>query len=274
MGQSSSSSLTSPASSCPPCSSCPSCPSCPSSSSPAPLEEASQQTPSKKASPAVVESPISPTTNTNTNPSSSAPPSQSPQSMQSTFSEFERNILNYTNKARQRNGLPPLVWDKALAEKAKRWGEYLKQNEQCQIRHPTNTLEERNTYVPNGTGQNLYVGHGFPTNPADAFSAVRNWYDECKDYVPPSEGQDIPNNFADPNKPVGHFTQLLWKNTNRMGCAYIDCPKDIKHNNTIVNTKGAIIACNYDKGNVGGQFNENVPGQAFCQVPNEWIKIK
>jgi hypothetical protein len=216
-------------------------------------------------------------------PSSSAPPSTLTQENQENPAEdpdniyfsdyteapdndlgsFENTILNYHNALRQANGLQPLRWGKAEAQKAADWATYLKTNEQCVIRHPINTSEERDKYIPNFMGQNLYAGFGYPDNPASAKSAISSWFSECSDYKPPSEGEDIPTNF----EKVGHFTQLLWKDATIVGCAEIQCPKEMRdNNNVLVQTKGAIIACNYDKGNVGGQFNNMVPNPPKCDA--------
>jgi len=42
-------------------------------------------------------------------------------------------------------------------------------------------------------------------------SGVKAWTDEVKDYNPKSP---VPS----------HFTQVVWKNTKQLGCAFIDCP--------------------------------------------------
>lgn len=166
------------------------------------------------------------------------------------LSSFENDILNAHNKTRQNAGLPKLSWDVNQAKKAKQWNEYLKQNENCTIRHPLNSEKEKQKYLPNNMGQNLYVGHGYPDKPTQPeLKSVESWYNECKDYsIQP--GQEIPSNFSD----VGHFTQLQWKDTKKVGCDIIDCPKEIQG----FPAQGSIVTCNYDKGNIGSQFQDQV----------------
>lgn len=186
----------------------------------------------------------------------------------SDLSEFENNILNFHNQARQENGLPPLKWDKKLTQYAKDWGEFLKENENCSIRHPINSQQEKNKYIPNNIGQNLYVAHGYPEDPSSALDAVKKWYDECNIYNPPKKGQSIPDRFME----VGHFTQLMWKDAQKVGCARTDCPKKLRDNNgNFVEGKGSIITCNYDKGNIGTQFNIQVPWPVKCNPNNDWV---
>jgi hypothetical protein len=179
------------------------------------------------------------------------------------LSTFESNILKLHNDAREKAGLQPLQYDKALAQKAQDWAEFLKSQEQCTLRHPINTQEEIDMYIPGNMGQNLYVGHGYPVSPANAEAAVTGWYNECKDYSPPAPTEQIPKNFD----AVGHFTQLMWKDSKKLGCAIVDCPKQMTDsNNNVVEAKGNIIACNYDKGNIGGQFGTMVPYPVGCPL--------
>lgn len=174
---------------------------------------------------------------------------------QQDLSDFEKNIFKYTNLARRSAGLKELVHDKKLQQLAKDWNQFLKDNEACTIRHPISTDTEKNKYLPNNYGQNLYSSFGYPTNPkGSAKDAVSAWYSECLDYKKPNPGQEIPDNF----KKIGHFTQLMWEDASKMGCDQMDCPKSMSVGGKMVNALGKIITCNYDKGNVGGQFQSKV----------------
>lgn len=67
---------------------------------------------------------------------------------------------------------------------------------------------------------------------------VKMWYDEIKDY-----------NFSKPgfSMKTGHFTQLVWKNSVRLGCGYY------------TSKKGTYLSCGYGPhGNVMGAFEKNV----------------
>jgi hypothetical protein len=85
-------------------------------------------------------------------------------------------------------------------------------------------------------GENLAAGYPSATD------AVVAWYDEIKDY-----------DFGNPgfSEECGHVTQLLWKESSKLGCAYVSC-------NT-KNTPGNYLVCEYDApGNVIGHFDSNV----------------
>lgn len=158
---------------------------------------------------------------------------------------FKDKILNLHNQSRKDAGIPSLEWDDALTKYAKEWNQYLKNNNECEIRHPTHSLQEKNKYIPNNIGQNLYSGFGYDEG-THSNRAISAWYNECEIYKPPEGTEEIPPNF----KKIGHFTQMQWKDASKVGCDKIECTKR--------NTPGVIITCNYDKGNIGGQFNNQV----------------
>lgn len=197
---------------------------------------------------------------------------------------FEKKILDYHNKARTENGLEPLVWDKALQQKAADWNLHMQQENQgvaiCRdMRHPGTGQNaepgEVGTYLPSGNGQNLYQANAlrFENNqwvPYDSSSpeeAVRKWYDECNMWKMPPEGQDVPDRFME----IGHLTQLLWKDARRVGCSSIQCRDVNLVQGKPMESKGKIINCHYDKGNVAGEFREQVPNNIKCELKNAWV---
>lgn len=186
-------------------------------------------------------------------------------------SSFENKILEEHNKARNRNGLNSLVWDKALEQKALDWGKFLVQTEnkgKCTpLRHPGTdggSLEELNTYLPNNWGQNLYQASGItiqedgsivPSDPSSPENATKGWYAECAKYKKPSKDRNIPDDFMS----SGHYTQLMWKDATKLGCARIPCEDTVIDSKNKYKSKGSMIVCDYDKGNIGGEFADQVP---------------
>lgn len=187
-------------------------------------------------------------------------------------------MLNYHNKIRTANGLNPLVWDHHLATKAEEWGQYLKENERCRIRHPTNSKSEQDKYLPDRMGQNLYMGFRAPTNPDEnwAKNAASGWFDECQFYdTKLMDSNGIPKNFTSPpEKQVGHFTQMMWKPTKKVGCAHIEFDQDCDKTayGRVGEGTGKIIVCNYDVGNVSGQFEENVVYDKKLCPSDKWLE--
>lgn len=184
----------------------------------------------------------------------------------STPPEPTNELVGAHNLVREHAGLDPLSYDPTLAGFAKRWGEYLRDQEGCTIRHPTKTQEELTKYLPNNMGQNLYVGHGWPEDPTTPEGVVRAWYDECEIYDPKKITPDgVPHNFKD----VGHFTQVMWKSATKVGCAEVDCPKTLTTpQGEQVNAKGTLVVCNYDSGNVSGEFDKQV---VYTQCPSDLL---
>ncbi|XP_075948540.1 uncharacterized protein LOC142950816 [Anarhichas minor] len=62
------------------------------------------------------------------------------------------------------------------------------------------------------TGENLYAG----TGPLDLREALEKWFLEHLDY-------DFQNNSCDEDQMCGHYTQMVWADTHRVGCAFHLC---------------------------------------------------
>jgi uncharacterized protein YkwD len=131
-------------------------------------------------------------------------------------------LLGFTeehNKHRRLKKLPDLVWDEDIAAYAQQWANNLKNNG-CKMQHRTNRKY----------GENLAWAGGQVLKPA---SVVQMWADEEKDY-------DYSRNSC--SAVCGHYTQVVWKNSKKVGCGYATCGKS------------EIWVCNYDPpGNYVGQ---------------------
>lgn len=79
-------------------------------------------------------------------------------------------------------------------------------------------------------------------NFADPTLAIDAWANEEKKYDYQS---------AQFSEATGHFTQLVWEGTTKVGCGAVKCNTD--------SAKGWFFVCEYDPpGNVVGAFRENV----------------
>jgi pathogenesis-related protein 1 len=174
------------------------------------------------------------------------------------LTEKEKSIyLNLHNDFRTKNNAVKLEWDDRLADSAQAWADKL-YDEDCAIHHPENK-EDDEEYLQNGLdGQNLsqFVYEGRKRKNLQVGSipeAIKLWTDECK--------------LFDPKNPtkhgVGHFTQLIWKDTTKLGCAHRQLERRGK--------KASIYVCHYNKsGNWltsdGGytHYNKNVEKLPVC----------
>ncbi|XP_021911913.1 pathogenesis-related protein 1-like [Carica papaya] len=130
-----------------------------------------------------------------------------------------QDFLNAHNAARARDGVGPMRWDNKVAAFAQNYVNQLKST--CRLVHSSGPY-----------GENL--AWGSPDLAGTA--AVKMWVDEKPFY-------DYNSNTCAPGKVCGHYTQVVWRNSVRLGCARARC-----------NNGGTIISCNYDPpGNFNGQ---------------------
>ncbi|MDH5608729.1 MAG: CAP domain-containing protein [Cyclobacteriaceae bacterium] len=110
-------------------------------------------------------------------------------------------LLERHNFWRKEVGVPPLEWSDELANSANKWAVSLK-NDNCGFYH------SKTEY-----GENLWSGTSgaFPVS-----EVVDSWADEQKDY-------NYEKNKCKTGKMCGHYTQVVWKNTQKVGCAKVNC---------------------------------------------------
>lgn len=109
-------------------------------------------------------------------------------------------LLSRHNAYRQELGIPPLQWSDTLAQSAQQWADHLAQ---------TNSFQHSQT---GGYGENLWMGT------AGAYSQqemVDSWASEKKDFIYGT----FPNTTT--GGVVGHYTQIVWRNTTEVGCALV-----------------------------------------------------
>lgn len=114
-------------------------------------------------------------------------------------------MLNGHNEARRASGMPPLAWDEALARDAAIYAQRLAR---------TNRFEhDRQAGRNPRQGENLFMGTRGAYSYADM---IRLLVDERRHFRP-GRFPDISRtgNWSD----VGHYTQIIWPTSQRVGCA-------------------------------------------------------
>ena len=122
-----------------------------------------------------------------------------------TKSGFDQRILAIHNDERLSLGVPPLRWSPELAASARDWANHLGRTGQFKhsLDEPGQTPE----------GENLWAGTKGHYSVEDM---VGLWVAEKSDY---KKGV-FPNNSRSGNlDAVGHYTQLIWRDTRAVGCA-------------------------------------------------------
>lgn len=134
---------------------------------------------------------------------------------------IKASILNEHNKERQLLHIPDLIWSYELAEYASEWA--------LQLAEEDNGIHHRDF---DAYGENI---SWFSAAPDTYAEGVTLWNDEKKYF----KYKAIGNDWAK----TGHYTQVIWKNTQRVGCG------------GAFGASGAFFfVCNYDPpGNYLGQ---------------------
>ena len=145
-------------------------------------------------------------------------------------------------------------WDANLATVAQSWAA------QCNFSHNPNRSSAYAALSNNSgqVGENIYVTTASRASAlAGANSATGLWAAEVSDYT-------YASNSCAPGKVCGHYTQLVWANTRRVGCAVQLCP-------TVTGlpsfTNAQLVVCDYNPaGNFIGQ-TPYVTGTSGSQCP-------
>ncbi|KAK5964301.1 Ancylostoma secreted protein 2 [Trichostrongylus colubriformis] len=87
--------------------------------------------------------------------------------------------------------------------------------QQCKWGHSSDTDRK-------GLGENLWmVSRSGYNKTAAIISAVASWFSELKNKGVPTANKLTMDVF---NRGVGHYTQLVWQRSDRIGCGIQDCP--------------------------------------------------
>ncbi|KAI0735246.1 CAP domain-containing protein [Earliella scabrosa] len=133
--------------------------------------------------------------------------------------------LQAHNSVRSQHGAAALSWSDDLAAKAQEWAN------NCVFQHSGGKLGKFGENLAAGTGSSYGI-----------IPAVKSWTDEVVDYNPS-------------NPQASHFTQVVWKGTQQVGCAVQSC------NGIFAASFGPAkyFVCEYfPQGNIIGAFGENV----------------
>ncbi len=123
-------------------------------------------------------------------------------------------VLHSHNKVRAKHRLQPLKWSDKLAKYSQEWADKLGSGSRCTMRH-------RSGEPP--YGENLYWSSAVVWNDGKRVpnrvtikDVVKVWTDEERWY-------NYQSNRCQPGKKCGHYTQVVWKDTTKVGCAMTMC---------------------------------------------------
>jgi hypothetical protein len=143
----------------------------------------------------------------------------------------KQDILDCQNAFRCMHGVPDFTWDDRIAANAQAWAD------KGQYGHSPGTYRNLNG---ESLGENL--AWGYPTR--TACSSAQGWYSEIDKTSP----RGIVNQFG---MDTGHYTQLVWAGSVRVGCG--------KGRADVSGKSGDFWVCEYGPaGNMQGGFPANV----------------
>lgn len=156
---------------------------------------------------------------------------------------YKGTAIDYHNAYRKDHSAGNLEWDETLAQYAENTAN------KCQFAHDM-------AQGDGGYGQNLAsvgsTGDLGTTESAIGKAIAEQWYQKEVGYYN-FFGQSDPPPGADFSK-FGHFSQLVWKDSTKAGCATVKCPAG-----TVLSYASYFTVCNYSPpGNFGGKYATNV----------------
>ncbi|UPJ44139.1 hypothetical protein IVB40_08875 [Bradyrhizobium sp. 40] len=170
-----------------------------------------------------------------------------------------KSLCEEHNKRRAMHAVPALTWDAGLTSNAQAWVD------QCRTAKNSDGDEffchQGDCGPGNPFGENLSFHYGEPAQtPANV---VEGWYCEINAYdfdnpVWRGGGTKGCGPEDNPDKVNGHFTQVVWKDSAKLGCAKKTC--------SLGGNEGTLWACEYDP---PGNFNVKKPGVLQNEVPRK-----
>jgi pathogenesis-related protein 1 len=134
-------------------------------------------------------------------------------------------MVSAHNQVRGKHGLSGLQWSGELANYAQEWANHLKNTNRCNMRHRPPSSKH---------GENLFWASPMEwsdgKNELQAISSrrvVEDWASEEKFY-------NYQRNSCQRGQMCGHYTQIVWRDTKKVGCAVAVC-----------SDKSQIWVCNY-----------------------------
>lgn len=117
---------------------------------------------------------------------------------------FDQRILAAHNRERTAMGIPPLAWNSELEASARVWADHLA---------VTGAFEHAPERSGNPEGENLWAGtKGYYS----AEAMVDGWIREKRFF---KQGMFPNNSVTGKVSDIGHYTQLMWRETGEVGCA-------------------------------------------------------
>lgn len=141
-----------------------------------------------------------------------------------------QGMIRAHNEVRAALDMPGLEWSDEVAAVAQEWASYLAEKNHCKLKHRPSSGKYARRY-----GENIYWASALKWSDGRAEvqrispdEVVGSWAGEAEDYR-------YSDNSCRPGKVCGHYTQVVWRNSTRLGCGMAIC-----------SDKGQVWVCSYD----------------------------
>jgi len=164
------------------------------------------------------------------------------------------------------NKMLPLQWNLELAKEALKLAQYIENLGVGKLLHRWQT--GNSPLAQNQLPENVAItASTSQTGGAiNGENATQGWYNEINnvDWQEPGREEQLSSNGS---QVVGHFTQIVWKDATKVGCATTKIMKVNVGGKTF--DFGQVLVCNYDKGNmtIKGPSGEIVSGHQHNVFP-------
>ncbi|XP_051974095.1 GLIPR1-like protein 1 [Xyrauchen texanus] len=123
-----------------------------------------------------------------------------------------------------------MTWDEGLAISAQAWAK------NCIFKHNVNLREPSKMHPTfKSVGENIWVGAPYSIFKVE--TALSSWVSEVQYY-------NYYSTECSPAQQCGHYTQVVWADTYKVGCAAQACPNGVSET-TFSSMAGIIFVCNY-----------------------------
>jgi uncharacterized protein YkwD len=172
----------------------------------------------------------------------------------------QQQIINGHQTWRSLVGSPSLTWSSTLATQAQRWAQYLKTNG---LVWQQSAHSPKDGYYRGATdGENLGMGWSSGANTYTYTNAISSWGGEkgCYNHGPFGCARDScggctsSGGWVNMNN-IAHYTQVVWKNTQQVGCALATGVPYHNYPDVNARTNWNVVVCQYSPGgNIEGQY--------------------
>ncbi len=166
-----------------------------------------------------------------------------------------REMIDLHNQAREEVGIDKsreLFWSDKIVQDAQKYADILAQSGTLEHDPKNHKAQNEGGYENGPYGENLYAYWSSNNHIPSYVDAAKSWIDEKEDYH--YSKIDRAGSDCNTGKKCGHYTQIVWRDTTRIGCARSRY-KETQISDDGLEMTGYVIVCKYKiPGNIIGEY--------------------